>query len=203
MEKEMTLVPIIYTSLMISGAVLFLVITISYIAYKAKGNSRSRNPQGQTDYRNHQITVIPRTNNTRNFQTVPIPVTVKQAVTRINMEQAAMYNSRTNRYVSNISNQTKSFDNKNNNQKRVGRDTYSNNYTNYDGSRHSKRTTSTRIEVMNHSDRFNTSPAKYEEIRKPVYAAQNLSELNLINLYSDNSDMKFVTLTALPASRVV
>lgn len=183
----MTLLPIIYTSLLIFSAFLLFVIMISYASYKMKGG---RNQVKRFDRLEPQLQPIVNTVPVRRIASVQVtqtvypqkyPLILKKNDDRINNQYR---NRGTKRIVP---------ENQHVNQERLTKNISSNRLS-YEKSARSE--SQSRIEIMNTSERYNQS-SYYQQspVRQPK-SAQSLTDVNLLNYYSDRNDTGFVSLTA-------
>lgn len=192
----MSLVPIIYTSLILFFGLLLIVTTISYLSFKARGKS---NPVIEAEIRKREI---------RN----PAPIVRRVAIDpSIYSKQVNSTNrSRTQSIASTHSPiilpgdyfQNEQTVNKNGNRERR-----SDNTINYEERNRMSQQTKTylqrsRIEVMNENEKYRTNEG--DRVNKKTSRAKylnDLSQFNILNFYSDNNvDNDFVAITANAAS---
>lgn len=167
----MTLVPIIYTSLLIFSSILLFVILFSYISFKAKSSLRKGNelrvPLGNQTIQNRPV-VIP-------IQHAPIIIRKENpVVVRQNSVQAEFSRSQSKRAVN--------------------PNDYRQHQTGNSYPRPTKLTREDRIVIMNDTNKTHT--AKVIPSHKEQRTFQQLPDLNLLNYYSDRADSEFITLTA-------
>lgn len=176
----MTLVPIIYTSLLIFSALLLFVIFVSYISYKAKGGSRKER-EIRNEYSAKQI----------KMKNPPINVSSNIV---INNNHSQMLNRiASQEYSKNIHvpsqpkvvAQTKNYEMKQASQK----------FISTEPTRKLNRTTiDDRISVLNTSNSYyQSSVYRKEQSKTPSH---RLPDLNILNYYSDKGGSEFITLSA-------
>ncbi len=193
----MTLLPIIYTSLLIFAAVTLSIILFSYIAFKTKGNRLDpaskyknelavkpqfivqKNVQPANDFVRKQV---PRTNyvfggqpslSTKITHVEPPPVRVKP------------------RYTTEFK---KTIEEDNNNNKYNEEIEIKNRF------RNSGKVRTTRLEIMNESKKFYESN-KQDKIKEAPNNYEGLSDLNLFKFYEDHGEKDFNFLTTTGVKR--
>jgi uncharacterized membrane protein YcgQ (UPF0703/DUF1980 family) len=190
----MSLMPIIYTSLVLFFGLLLIVITLSYLTYKTKSRV---NPVIAEEVKKRQknLVVIKRNQYLNNqpqslLQTNVVSNTVYPSFNNVisidqirNIQQSYLNNSsyeneRKNNYENNFDDETLHY--KPRNRETINRTTSSR-----------SRLTNSRIEIMNETRglRNNMNPAKTEKSTRRFYS--NHADLNLLNFYSDDSDKDF------------
>lgn len=173
----MTLVPIIYTSLLIFSAILLFVLIVSYISFKAKGGDKRalevkrKTVQIQPSYVSHQSAPVV------NYKAAPI---IQQKTTQLN------YSSKSNPVQSSVKvNQEQLLSNK-----------FEQKYFDRNENRKANSITrEDRISILN-------SPISYSYKSKPLIPkhtekiSNRLPDLNMLHYYSDNTGSDFITLSA-------
>ena len=167
----MTLVPIIYTSLLIFSAILLFVILFSYISFKAKSNMRKAH-ELRVPLRNHNVQIRPAA---ISVQHTPIiirkenPVVVRQNQVREEYSRSQSI-----------------------------KPSNPNDYRQYQTRNHSPRPTrltrEDRIVIMNDSNKLHTDRTVPSQAEQRIF--QKLPDLNMLNYYSDRTGSEFITLTA-------
>lgn len=183
----MTLLPIIYTSLMIFSAFLFFVIIVSYISFKLKG--------GRNQFRNSQ-------------QLAPVPIIAARPVRIVSSTPVLQkpvrpnYNLNHNMIEKNINTQIKSELRNDYNDYRAAEKRQSE-HANYNVAKQNplNRNTksasrATRIEIVNTSEK-NNRPLTVDFPIRSIRSSQSLSDANILNYYSDRNDKGFVSLKAV------
>jgi hypothetical protein len=199
----MTLVPIIYTSLLIFTALLFIVILFSYLSYKAK--SRGKLPKREVDFiRYSPVPVVQpvyvKSNNQvhRQVQVQPVIQTAKRPVQNKAQEQYQnpRDNSRNERRESGSQGQylnTQNIEDKNQRPRSLTEN-------------REKMRFQTRIEIMNESEKFRNTKVRNnppEPALKRASRSTGLSELNVLNYYSDVENTDLVSLNASHARQAM
>ena len=170
-NKTMTLVPIIYTSLLIFSAILIFVILVSYISFKTKSNLRKINelrvPVGSQSMQIRPTAI--------SVQHAPIiirkenPVVVRQTQVRADYSRSQSVNT-------------------------VNPNDYRQPQTRNSYPRPTKLTREDRIVIMNDSNKLHIERTIPSLVEQRTF--QRLPDLNVLNYYSDRSDSEFITLTA-------
>jgi hypothetical protein len=194
MEKKMSLVPIVYTSLMLFFGVMLIVFFISYLSYKARGKS---NPVIEAEIRKHKELLVPKPAFAKANKSFSIPA------------QTIMIQKRIEKKDQNIS--TKPIilpadyfyqEKKKNDlhETRVQKEQI--NYHEENLRQNKTKLNRTRIEVMNKSEKYQ---AKEERVNRKTsqFVNKDISQFNIFNFYSDNKDNDFVTVAAFPAQHAV
>lgn len=197
----MTLVPIIYTCLLIFSSFLLFVFVISYISYKAKASVRSSKSikpitehrfamAGYTipiDYRVANPSSMPRQSSRprtiRNNSSTKKHITQNIAVRRTENEYQDGYNLRLN--------QTEKYDNM---KKRSVANT---------SSTANQFVEAQRFEKMKQRENSRTFEERTNYKENLPKHNPNLAEMNLLNYYSDNNENDMVTLSASQYSKVI
>lgn len=188
----MSLVPIIYTSLALFFGLLFIVVMISYLSFKARKNS---NPVIVEEMRKQKrlntppAVIVKRVENIQFNQTRKIDLNTKDTIPVKNSPVLLPYDYFQKEQDINL-NQTKAIERsvKINYERRRNTSTYNN------------MGTRTRIEIMNETKKFknhdDTNITKKESLAKYI---NDLSQFNILSFYSDNNlEQDFVTATAVP-----
>jgi hypothetical protein len=186
----MTLLPIIYTSVLIFSAFMFFVIVLSYIIFKAKSKDRVPVYLKHFDPLGNRLAAQPLLMNI-NQPSVTIPLQKKV----IHLNQTGIKNRRDDYNQAVQVMQKEKFSRQRSEQ--VPQYENSLRRTNYRA-----KPISTRIEVMNHSEKFRTN----DEENKKMTATNrytNHSDINLLAFYSDISDLDFVSLSAPRANKAI
>ncbi|MFA7420799.1 MAG: hypothetical protein WCZ90_14035 [Melioribacteraceae bacterium] len=172
----MTLVPIIYTSLLIFSAILVFVILVSYISFRARSTGKKPvaayavkhtmvvRPAISQGYHNPAPIMIPAEKASRPVYLEPSPNQKKQIVLNIDRTQLERQHSFENSQGRRVSQ----------NRPRVTRED--------------------RIAIMNETNQFRVS--NYGSHVAVEKSQQKLPDMNLLNYYSDRSDSEFISLTA-------
>lgn len=188
----MSLVPIIYTSLILFFGLLLIVTTISYLSFKARGKS---NPVIEAEIRKREIkqpaSIVKR---------VPIdPSVYNKQVSSNNIHRAQNIDS-THRPLILPGDY---FQNEQTVNKKDYRESRSEITINYDERRGMSKPPKTfmqrsRIEVMNENEKYRTNEGDrvYKKTSRAKYL-NDLSQFNILSFYSDNNiDNDFVAVTA-------
>lgn len=195
----MSLVPIIYTSLLIFSAFLLFVIIISYISYKTKSGDRI-----PAHLRNH----IDPLGNRLVLSSMPVnnynvgkPISIQSSLpvlSAIRSSNAANAHYSYENYISSV----------NSTQRRSSRSkTYLEEFQDKNNTRTYKRkstksaSVSDRLEIMNNSERFKTQVRETDSGNIKAHHYTNHSDVNLFNFYSDRSDLDFVALSTPKVNR--
>ena len=173
-EIEMTLVPIIYTSLIIFSSLLFFVIIISYIAYKTSSKNR----------RNLLLERIAMSKS----ETIAIQTPVSDAIRKMNDYHIQSVN------VIKSNDQVRSDESKVINSKTIAIKKKSsltekerNNISRYNGKPSLR---STRLKIMNESKKFRTSINENELERNHTH--EIMIESNVLNYYDNTPENDYV-----------
>ena len=175
----MTLVPIIYTSLIIFASLLTLVIFISYIAFRIKSRNTIHPSAAAADY-----AYRPRPAFVQTPAPQRIPIQYKPQPLRLSY------------YPSSQKNNYQTYPKP-----------YEENYIKHDNSRvtnDNRRSSFTqepqrktrqieRLEIMNQSERFRRT-SEFDDM--PIQSSGSISDSNLLSYYSDRTDLEFSVLNA-------
>ncbi len=172
----MTLVPIIYTSLLIFSAMLVFVILVSYISFRARS---TRAKPVTTNAVKHTMVIRPVVS--QNYHTpVPVMVPAEKASRPVYSEPSP---NQKKQIVLNIDrtqlDRQRSFENS------QGRRVSQN---------RPRVTREDRIAIMNEKNQYRVSD--YSSHMAAEKSQQKLPDMNLLNYYSDRSDSEFISLTA-------
>ena len=200
----MTLVPIIYTSLLIFSALFFVVMLISYISYKAK--TRGKLPKREADFIRFnpaplvQPAYVHNNPVRRNVQTQPVIRSVvnpapKAAVPVQKIVYEQNVNLRNNVKVEKSNSREQYAGNQNNNSQNQRPRS-----TEY---KLEKRPTQTRIEIMNEKERYKASNNVYTPPPKLSRGTTGLNEMNILSYYSDSDNTEMVSLNATNVKRAM
>ncbi|MEW6653934.1 MAG: hypothetical protein AB1394_10760 [Bacteroidota bacterium] len=170
----MTLVPIIYTSLLIFSAILLFVVIVSYISFKAKGKTKkSIELKSQVRPINVQIKPVPSKPvvGGREAQVVRQRTSQIQYTNYNYKEQASSSRVQQEKRVAN--NTEPLYSSRNSNQKKL------------------RLTRDERLSIVN-------APINYSQQNQPQQriASHRLPDLNILNYYSDKKGTEFITLSA-------
>ena len=180
-KREMTLVPIIYTSLIIFATLLTSVIIFSYIAFRIKSGNKIRPNTIETNYAYTPRPVL--ANPASQFDRAIIQREAKPFNT-VYYQNNSLSKSRANtRY---------------NNEKVVKpeHDKYVQNVNRSSNTQIKpvhKSDQRDRLEIMNNSERYRRT-SEFDDT--PVQSNGTISDSNLLNFYSDRSDQEFSVMNA-------
>lgn len=192
----MTLVPIIYTSLLIFSSFFLFVLTVSYISYKAK--VRGKLPRSIEPIPNRSLALAGNTLQINNYTRKPIvkqiqtglPITINnnfsakkhltQGVENSKTERQKLYSheyfTRTNEQNKDLkTNKTSTVNQRNKTTQIIER---------------------RRLEIMNQNENFRTAGTRRNYKEGLPKDGPNLAEMNVLNYYSDNNEYDMVTLSA-------
>lgn len=174
----MTLVPIIYTSLLIFSALLLFVIIVSYISFKAKGRNgksfeiKSQAKPNHVQMKHAHINIPSKLN--AGYRAAPV---VQQRTTQIQYTYKHVPSSSAQHGKQNANNidQMHSFKNSGQKANRLTRDE--------------------RLSIVNAPINYNTQHIQQNPQQQRI-ASHRLPDLNILNYYSDKSGSEFITLSA-------
>jgi hypothetical protein len=167
----MTLVPIVYTSLIIFASLLTFVIISSYIAFKAKSGSRMR-----PNIEEAQLGYIPRPILVNN---IPLQRESNRVQTRLIPQNYVPKPTKTTPYQAEIKYKTMwNIESQKSKQENAPRKHKSSQY-----SRMTKQID--RIEIMNNTERFRRT-SEFDNVS--LQPSGTISDSNLLNYYSDRAD---------------
>lgn len=195
--KKMSLVPIIYTSLVLFFSLLLIIVAISYLTFKTRAKV---NPIIAEEVRNHQKNLVVKKHIAHDLpQTrVNIPGT---AVTNATYRNVERNNSEPGVKILppdyfKLPPQEKERIYYSNNPGLIERERYANNRTTKMNGTKDFNSANSRIKIMNNSGKFSR---RYEN-DVPQYRRErgqlNLGEYNLFNFYSDSPETDFSNITA-------
>lgn len=193
----MTLVPIIYTCLLIFSSFLLFVFIISYVSYKAKAVVRSSH--NVKPISKHQLA----------FAAYTIPINYRTVEPVVKQRQSSLPTTINNNFPAK-DHITQNIVTRNTEWQNIDQDDYNTRsnpaekyYKNkrsidYDSNTTDRFIEQRRFESMNETKNIKTMEERnnYEDLPKHE---SNLAEMNLLNYYSDNNDYEMV---ALSASRI-
>jgi hypothetical protein len=204
-QNKMTLVPIIYTSLMIFSALFFVVLLISYISYKAK--TRGKLPKREADFiRFSPAPVVQpayvRSNNQVRSLAQNQPV-IRTAVSPVQKTagpvQKKVYeqniNARNNVKVERSYTREQYLKAQKNNSQM--QNTHGTEYP------REKKQFQTRIEIMNESEKFRTTQTAYNPPAPKSKKNTGLNEMNILSYYSDSDNTQMVSLNATQVRQAI
>lgn len=202
-KEEMTLVPIIYTSLFIFFAFLLFVLIVSYISYKAK--SRGKLPRSAEPIPNRRLALAGNTLPINNRVGKPIvkqiqssrPITINN---NFSTKKHFTQDVGTRRTEKHKLNPREDFMRLNQHEK---------NYNTNKSLTVNPRNKTTqfiegrRFEIMNQNENFRTIEERKSYKEDLPKQGPNLAEMNLLNYYSDNNEFEMVTLSASRINRAI
>lgn len=178
--ENMTLVPIIYTSLILVMGLFLIVVTISYLTYKVKATS---NPVIEDELRKNQVNIVRKKVLTNHAIRYDAGSHLQPSYNTNSFQNAAQYVS-TNFFDNEP--KVSAFEVESILPKKI--------YTNYDQeqkidyNQKKNRISNTRIEIMNDSKSFRVQKEENQNNQqKPVRytSTRDKSEYNFLNFYSD------------------
>jgi len=198
----MTLVPIIYTSLLIFTSFLLFAIIVSYISYRAK--ARSKLPHSIEHIPIRRLVLASNTLQINNSVRRPItkqiqtglPITINNNFPAKKHFTQNLENSKTDRhklysreYFTRINEQNKDI---------KAHKTYANQRT-----KNTQIIETRRLEIMNQNENFRTIGERRDYREDLPKQGPNLAEMNVLNYYSDNNEYDMVTLSASRAGKAI
>ncbi len=177
----MTLVPIIYTSLIIFSVLLFSVIIISYLSFKMRSRNRKNLPSER----------IGMTNNLN----ISRPIALSGPKLNVNPLPAhSHYNNRPKYNDQVIMNERKVRKNSLSYTQSTNRKDSFNKNEESRPHRHNERTSlrATRLEIMNESNSFRKTSELHSESNHQSYERDKMVEANLFSYYDNNTESDFV-----------
>jgi len=197
MVFKMTLLPIIYTSVLIFSAFMIFVISLSYIIYKAKAKDRVPVYLKHLDPLGNRLAVQSYSMNNSVIKQTSSSVSLPPQKKIVPLSPVKM-KSRNDEYTQavNVMNKEK-FSRQRNEQ-------VNQNENSIRKSSNKLKPISARIEVMNNSERYKTK-VTIEENKKVTSqnSYTNHGDVNLLTFYSDKSDLDLVSLSAPRASKAI
>ena len=199
----MTLVPIIYTSLMIFFSFLLFVLIVSYLSYKAKG--RNKFPRFVESLPNRQLVLAGNTFQLNKRVEKPITIKAQSSLPKTSNNSFGtkkqftqnVITRRTERQNINPREDFKRLDQSNKDYSTSKSITV--NHQNKSTQFIERR----RHEIMNQNENFNTIDERKSYQEGLPKHGPNLADINLLNYYSDNSDFEMVTLSASRINRAI
>ncbi len=193
----MTLLPIIYTSVLIFSAFMLFVIFLSYIIYKAKSKDRVPVYLKHFDPLGNRLAVQPLIMNNNIIKQTSVTTSFPSQKKVIHLDPARMKN-RQDDYTQAVQvMQRGKFSRQRNEQ--VVQNENSIRKTNY-----KSKPISARIEVMNNTEKYKTKFMN-EESKKITVPNRytDHGDVNLLTFYSDLSDLDFVSLSTPQANKAI
>lgn len=202
----MTLVPIIYTSLLILSASLFFVVIVSYISYKAKSRDRVPAHLRHVNPLESQLAIQPSAaHNFRSAQRVQIK-TAPYIQSKIQTPNQIKIEGGNDNYIKAVETMKRRSEKNNMYQEDNVKEMRSmiNRKENHPAKRiENPQPVSNRLEIMNHSDRFKTRVQDFEYPKKSDIRYSDHGDVNLFTFYSDISDLDFVALSTPQINRAI
>ena len=193
----MTLVPIIYTSLLIFSAILLFVLLVSYISYKTKARGKVSRSAEQIPIR--RLVLAGNTLQIHNRAGKTVAGQMQSARRRQCMPPAAAKKH----FTQNVENRRTERHNLNTREDFVRSNQSDKNYNtnkSYTVNKGNKATQfveqQRRLEIMNQNEKFRTMVERRSYNEDLPKHGPNLAEMNLLNYYSDNNEFEMVTLSA-------
>ncbi|MHB8905562.1 MAG: hypothetical protein ACYC4T_02590 [Melioribacteraceae bacterium] len=193
----MTLLPIIYTSVLIFSAFMIFVISLSYIIYKAKSKDRVPVYLKHIDPLENRFAVQPLRMNNSVIKQTSFSVSLPSQKKILPLSPVKM-KSRNDEYTQavNVMNKEK--------YSRQRNEQVNQNENSIRKSSYKSKPISARIEVMNNSEKYKTK-VTIEENKKVTSpnSYTNHGDVNLLTFYSDKLDLDLVSLSAPRASKAI
>lgn len=202
-KKEMTLLPIIYTSLLIFSTFLLFVLSISYIAYKAK--ARGKLPRSLEPILNRRLALAVNTSPVNNYVRKPF---VKQRQSNLPITINNNFSTKKH-FTQDVGTRRTERHNLNPNEDFMRLNQPEKNYNTNKSSTVNPRNKTTqfterrRLEIMNQNENFRTIEERKSYKEDLPKQGPNLAEMNLLNYYSDNNEYEMVTLSASRISKAI
>ncbi len=197
MVFKMTLLPIIYTSVLIFSAFMIFVISLSYIIYKAKSKDRVPVYLKHIDPLENRFAVQPLRMNNSVIKQTSFSVSLPSQKKILPLSPVKM-KSRNDEYTQavNVMNKEK--------YSRQRNEQVNQNENSIRKSSYKSKPISARIEVMNNSEKYKTK-VTIEENKKVTSpnSYTNHGDVNLLTFYSDKLDLDLVSLSAPRASKAI
>lgn len=197
MVFKMTLLPIIYTSVLIFSAFMIFVISLSYIIYKAKSKDRVPVYLKHIDPLENRFAVQPLRMNNSVIKQTSFSVSLPSQKKILPLSPVKM-KSRNDEYTQavNVMNKEK--------YSRQRNEQVNQNENSIRKSSYKSKPISARIEVMNNSEKYKTK-VTIEENKKVTSpnSYTNHGDVNLLTFYSDKLDLDLVSLSASRASKAI
>jgi len=202
-KKEMTLVPIIYTSLLIFSAFLLFVLIVSYISYKAK--ARSKLPRSVEPILYRRLAFPGNTLPINNRVGKPV---VKQIQSSLPITINNNFSTKKH-FTQDVGTRRAERNNLNPREDFMRLNQPEKNYNTNKSSTVNPRNKTTqfierrRLEIMNQNENFRTIEERKNYKEDLPKHGPNLAEMNLLKYYSDNNEFEMVTLSASRINRVI
>ena len=197
MVFKMTLLPIIYTSVLIFSAFMIFVISLSYIIYKAKSKDRVPVYLKHLDPLGNRLAVQPLSMNNSVIKQTSFSVSLPSQKKILPLSPVKM-RSRNDEYTQavNVMNKEK--------YSRQRDEQVSQNENSIRKNSNRSKPISARIEVMNNSERYKTKVTIEENKKiKSPHSYTNHGDVNLLTFYSDKSDIDLVSLSTPRANKAI
>jgi hypothetical protein len=183
-EKRMTLLPIIYTSLLLFATLLFFVLMVSYISFKVKSKGTMPGSR-QIEIPQPAPIIIPaKASPARVVVRESYPLDYSKLEKRIQYQTSSINNYRNEEHIRPSERKPRPIE--------LSTRYSTNNYRSGKSSGFEK----SRIKIVNTSEHPNFSSFRETTIIPKIKSAQGLTDMNLLNYYSDRNESGFVTLTA-------
>ncbi|MCX6171157.1 MAG: hypothetical protein NTX65_17625 [Ignavibacteriales bacterium] len=194
----MSLLPIIYTSILIFTAFMLFVIFLSYVIYKAKSKNNVPVYLKHVDPLGNRLVPQPILINSNAIRQTIIAGSIPQRNKAIQLSAERIRNRQDEytRAVQSIQNEKVS--------RRKNEQTQRNDNSARELINYKPKPISARIEVMNNSERYKTKFTN-EEIKRTLSPNHytNHGDVNLLTFYSDKSDLDLVTLSTPQATKAI
>jgi len=189
----MSLVPIIYTSLILFFGMLMVVLLISYASFKAKGKT---NPVIEEQIRKKKETtsspksiIYPRNNVIiENHRTEIKPNIVKNSALIYEQQPTVVSSNYFEKYDTPKPIQKQEFEQKRIVEQRPFSQTQIN---------------KNRLLIMNESSKFHQKENENTRVNREQYYKSDLSKYNILSFYSDGIENDLMSLTTVPATKAV
>lgn len=195
----MSLVPIIYTSLLIFSAFLLFVIIISYISYKAKSGDRlPAHLRNHIDPLGNRILLSPMPVNNYN---VGRPISIQSSLpvlSAIRTSNAVNAQYSYDNYISAVNSTQRKSSHRKTYREEFRDKSYTQTYK-----KQLTKSVSDRLEIMNNSERFKTQVRESDSGNASARHYTSHGDVNLFNFYSDKSDLDLVTLSTPKVNRSI
>lgn len=198
----MTLLPIIYTSLLIFSTFLLFVVSVSYITYKAK--ARGKLPRSVEPILTRRLALA--------GNTLPINKNVSEPVVKLIQSNLPITNnnfSTKKHFSQDVGTRRTERHNLNPREDFMRLNQPDKKYNTNNSSTINPRNKTTqfierrRHEIMNRNENFRTIEERKSYKEDLPKHGPNLAEMNLLNYYSDNSEYEMVTLSASRVSKAI
>ena len=179
----MSLLPIIYTSLVLFAGILFFVLIVSYISFKLKSGGKGPRYQQLEIAQPAPIIAPVRTVQSKVAVKESYPLDYSKLEKRIQYQTSSLNHYRNEVPQSQVERRPRQMERTTRYQ------------TNNNGFSQSRGNENSRIQIMNTSERMNNSFSVPSQ-KYVTKSAHGLSDMNLLSYYSDRNDNGFVSLTA-------